>query len=100
MPWRVWLSAATGEGVELLQQAIAEFLLQGRLSGKVRLKPGQARLRALLYETANVTAETDLPEGGWELGVEIERERFDRLQQHESLEFFEQQNQPPTLAQN
>jgi GTP-binding protein HflX len=99
MPQRVWLSATTGDGVELLQDAIAEFLLQGRLNGTVRLTTGQARLRALLYETANVTAELELPAGGWELAVEIDRDRFARLQQSDGLEFLESA-QTSSMAQN
>jgi GTP-binding protein HflX len=88
MPQRVWLSAATGQGLKLLQQAIAEYLLQGRVSGTVRLAVSQARLRALLYETGHVTNELTREDGGCELDVEIERDQFARLQNSEDLQFI------------
>ena len=86
--------------MELLQQAIAEFLLQGRLTGTVRLTTSQARLRALLYETANVKTELELPAGGWELDIEIDKDRFERLRQSDGLEFLERTQQPSLMVQN
>ncbi len=100
MPRRVWLSAVTGDGVELLQQAIAEYLLQGRVSGTVRLSTSQARLRALLYETGHVLQEEILQDGGWELAVELDRERFERLNRNDGLEFVDAADEHSSAAQN
>lgn len=91
MPSRVWISAETGEGVELLRDAIAEFLFQDRVSGIVELDVTAARLRSLLYEVAQVLAETARDDGGWRLQVEMARRDFEQLRSREGLEF----QQPP-----
>jgi len=83
---RIWLSAQTGEGVDLLLEAIAEFLHQDRVRGTVQLDVTQARLRALLYEQARVYEERMQDDGGWELDLEIDRHRYDRLRQQEQLQ--------------
>jgi len=86
MPKRVWLSAATGEGIDLLLGVITDFLHLDVVCGTVRLTVEQARLRALLYERATVLDERELEQGGWELDVEIDRRGYDDLQRREKLE--------------
>jgi GTPase len=88
MPGRVWMSAQTGAGLDLLLEAIAEYLFQDKVRGIVRLNVLQARLRALLYESGQVLAETLLDDGGWELDVELRRSEFARLQSREELQFY------------
>ena len=82
---RIWLSAHTGGGTDLLLEAIAEFLHQGRVRGTVQLDVSQARLRALLYDQARVYAEHMHDDGSWELDLEIDKHRYERLRQQESL---------------
>ena len=88
MPRRVWMSAQTGAGLDLLLEAIAEYLFQDKVRGVVRLNVLQARLRALLYESGQVFAETLLDDGGWELDVELGRPEYARLQSREDLQFY------------
>lgn len=83
---RVWLSAATGQGTDILLEVIAEALHGDRVSGTVRLGVSQARLRALLYERATVVDERTMKDGGWELDVEIDRRGYRDLQRHEDLQ--------------
>ena len=66
-------------------QAITEYLHVERIRGRVRLEVTQARLRALLYESAQVLAERDLAEGGWELDIEIDSRELEELEQRENL---------------
>lgn len=87
MPLRVWLSAQTGEGLDALLGVITDYLHVDLLFGTVRLSVSQARLRALLYNSAAVIGERVLAEGGWELDVEIDRKGFQYLQQTEDLYF-------------
>ncbi len=96
MPQRVWVSAETGAGVELLLEAIAEFLFKERVRGLVRLDVGEARLRALLFETGKIWNETYLDDGGWELDVELDRRDFDQLAARENLHWHER-NYPDGL---
>lgn len=68
---RIWLSAATGQGLEWLDQALLE-----RLAGMTRrhslcLEPTQAGLRARLFKAAKVLKDEANENGGWTMEVEI-----------------------------
>ncbi len=86
MPQRVWLSAATGEGVDILMGVITEYLHLEMVCGTVRLTVDQARLRAMLYDRATVIAERVTDDGGWELNVEMDRRGYRDLQRQEHFE--------------
>ncbi|MGI9343953.1 MAG: ribosome rescue GTPase HflX [Gammaproteobacteria bacterium] len=86
MPRRVWLSAVTGEGIDILIGAITDFLHLDVVCGTASLTVGQARLRARLYELGSVKAERDQPDGGWELDLEMDRRSYRELQRQENLE--------------
>jgi len=85
MPKRVWLSAATGEGVDVLMDVITEYLHLDLVCGAVNLAVDQAKLRALLYEHSTVKNETMLEEGGWRIDIEIDRRGYEELQRRENL---------------
>jgi GTPase len=85
MPARVWLSAVTGAGLDLLRAAIAEFLHHDKVRGIVRLTVAQARLRAMIYREGTVQAERNLEDGGWEIDLEMDRRGFMSLQRSENL---------------
>ena len=76
---RVWVSARSGEGMDLLRDALADFFHQERVRRVVRLDPSEGRLRARLFEAGRVLRETSTEEGGWEMEVELPRLEFDRL---------------------
>jgi GTP-binding protein HflX len=100
LPGRVWMSAQTGAGLDLLLEAIAEYLFQDKVRGIVRLNVLQARLRALLYESGQVFAETLLADGGWDLDVELGRSDFARLQSREDLQFYKDLGHATPAATN
>jgi GTP-binding protein HflX len=79
VPARVWLSARSGEGLDLLRQAIAELTGAGRLRRWLRLGPGDGRVRAWLYAHAGVLSETPEEAGGWQLECLIGRSDLERL---------------------
>jgi GTP-binding protein HflX len=83
----VWLSAATGEGLESLLEVIGEYLQGEMVRGTVRLEKTDGRLRALLYDSAQVLQERSLAEGGWELDIELERRGYEDLRRRENLRF-------------
>lgn len=76
---RVWLSAATGEGVDLLLAALAEYFHQEYVRRVVQLRPAEGRLRARLFQSGKVLSEQITDEGGWELEIQLPRREFDRL---------------------
>ena len=53
----VWLSAQSGEGINLLQQALGELLGCRRRQYELRLKPQAGALRARLYQRCEVLDE-------------------------------------------
>jgi GTP-binding protein HflX len=80
---RVWISARTGAGAELLLQALAEFFHQEHVKHLVRLAPQDGRLRARLFEVGEVLSERVTEDGGWELEVVLTRRDLERLLQRE-----------------
>ena len=83
---RVFVSAVTGAGIDLLLQALHERLGGELLKGSVTLASGEGRIRARLYELAAVTAETGLEAGGWSLELAIPRRKLARLVSKEGLD--------------
>lgn len=68
---RVWLSAATGAGVELLAEAISEHLRRDTFEGRLRLPPEAGRLRARLYALGAVRGEQVGTDGAWLVEVSL-----------------------------
>jgi GTP-binding protein HflX len=81
----VWLSAMTGEGISLLPEVIGDRLRRKKVNGNIRLKPGQGRLRAALFELGAVQHETALEDGGWVLELNLDEREFLRLLKRENL---------------
>ncbi len=76
---RVWCSAQTGEGMDLLIDALQERFHRIHVRHNVRLGPADGRLRALLYQKARVLNESLLEGGGSELEVDFTQREFQRL---------------------
>ncbi len=81
---RVWLSAQTGEGVELLFQAVGERLGEVMVEETLRLQPGQGRLRARLYAAKAVISEAVDEDGTVILSVRMPESDWRQLMHHES----------------
>ncbi len=82
-PGHVWLSAAADIGIELLVAAIAEHFRSHERVRQVRLGPEYGRLRGWLYEHADVRQDRPLPDGGWEMEVQIPSIALQRLGRHD-----------------
>jgi len=76
---QVWLSAAEGTGVEALRKAIVEQLEGSRVTRWIQLGPGDARLRAQLFELGAVSEEEFTSKGDWRLRVDLPRDAAERL---------------------
>jgi GTP-binding protein HflX len=68
----VWLSAATGAGVELLRQALGELLGGDRLQSSLQLPLSAGRLHARLRAVGAIVGET-VDEHGWQLQIDAPR---------------------------
>ncbi len=78
-PQRVWLSAATGEGCDLLRQAIAELVGEDMVTEELTLEPDQGRLRAALHRLGAVETEDYDEYGVAHLSVRLPRADWNRL---------------------
>lgn len=76
---RVLISAAKGQGMDLLVQAIGECLGRNIVEQEVILQPSQAKLRANLYKNGSVVAEKVDEEGCYHLIVRLPRVEMERL---------------------
>ncbi|MFZ5756949.1 MAG: ribosome rescue GTPase HflX [Pseudomonadota bacterium] len=85
-PVRVWISAVTGAGMELLPAAIAERLAADRARVTLRLPPAAGRLRSRLYARNAVESETTGEDGSAELVVLMARSELDSLLRQEGYD--------------
>ncbi len=69
---RVWLSAATGEGMDLLLHALAEHYRRHRRVYRLSLPPASGRLRALIFEHLEVLHEVPQQHGGWSIDIALD----------------------------
>ena len=84
---RVWCSAKTGAGLDLLEEAISRFLLPDRVIGWLQLPAGSGKIRARLYQLGEVIADSPDELGGWWLKVKIGRSELERLFLAEGVEY-------------
>lgn len=85
-PTRIWLSAHTGEGLDLLLQAIQEHVSWLNRPYVFCIPSNAADVRAFLYRHANVTDEDYAEDGQWVIRAEMSDTEIGRLQ---SLERFQ-----------
>ncbi len=78
-PWRVWVSAKTGAGLDLLHEAIAEHLYGDPVYRSLCLGPTEGKLRAELYRFDAVLDERIDEIGNWIISIRLARSDFERL---------------------
>lgn len=76
---KVWLSAATAQGLDLLKEAIAVQLHGSVLIEDIIVKVSQPKLRAQLYQLGSVLSESITEEGDWHLKIRITADQKKRL---------------------
>ena len=84
---RLWCSAASGAGIELLEQALGEYFLADQVSGWLFLPPECGRLHAALYQTGQVVQDQPAEAGGWWLEVRISERELAALYRREGREY-------------
>ncbi len=82
---KVWLSAHTGVGLELLLQALSERSHQRCQRLRLDLPPHTGRLRAAIYEHLEVVTETPIETGGWSLELALDAAELAWLEQREDF---------------
>ena len=81
----VWLSAATGEGIPMLLEAISNRLCRKTLHRVIHLQPSQGRQRAKLFELGAVTNEETGEDGSWTLELKMSERDLKRFMKRENL---------------
>ncbi len=76
---KVWVSAATGAGLDLLREAIATQLHGAIVDEEIELTALDAKLRASLYAVGAVQGETLSDDGGWHLHIRMSKAEKQRL---------------------
>ncbi len=85
LPVAVWLSARTGEGADLLLQAISERVTGAIVQARLFLSSAMGSLRARLYRHSCVSDEYFHDDGICELGVRLPKIDLDRILAAEQL---------------
>lgn len=68
---KIWLSAHTDHGIDLLKDAISAHLGKNRLRRKLRLPLTAAKIRAAVYQRQSVLSEQVTDNGEWRIELEI-----------------------------
>ena len=76
---RVWVSAQTGAGLDLLAQALTEHFQGVQVHGWLHVKPVAGKVRSDLYRLGSVLSEQVDEQGNWWLEIRMTRRDIDRL---------------------
>ena len=79
MPQRVWLSAQTGQGIDLLFTALSERLAKQMVREDLRLPPEEGKLRSQLYALDCVQSEQILDDGSMIVSIKLLAVEWQRL---------------------
>ena len=79
LPGRVWLSARTGAGINLLQDAICQFITSNLKRHRLLLPASAGKLRAKLFNIGAVENEHFDENGGWVMQINMETPRLQQL---------------------
>ena len=85
-PWRVWVSARTGAGMDELFRAITDLLGEDLIEPQLALEPRQGKLRARLYSQGVVRSESVDDGGTIHLSLRLPKEDFVRLLREEGMD--------------
>jgi len=69
---KVWLSATTGEGADLLLEALAEHYRRHRVKRRLLLPSAAGRLHALIHARLHVVGESISDDGHWQMQIELD----------------------------
>ena len=78
-PARLWLSSASGDGLELLGKAICDVLKDQIVATQLRIPVAEGKLRAELYASDAVIKETVDEEGSWIIEVRLPTHQLERI---------------------
>jgi GTP-binding protein HflX len=89
---RVWLSARTGEGVDLLLDNIDQHLSAERSYHCLKVPATAGQFRSKLFDLGAVRSEDVDEQGTWVMEVELEDYRLNKLCEEAKLDVSELQS--------
>ena len=84
-PMRIYISAQTGQGLDLLKEALSHLFADTLFIGVLRLNVAQGKLRATLYQEEAVQEETISEQGDFLLSVKMQKKHLIRILSDASL---------------
>lgn len=88
VPIRVWVSALTGEGLDLLYEALAERASSDMIHRILSLPASAGKLHARLFEAGSVNQDDIQEMGGWLMDVSLRRADWDSLVKYEAVDQY------------
>ncbi|MCU4676337.1 GTPase HflX [Catenovulum sp. 2E275] len=76
---RIWLSAQTGEGCDLLLQALTECLAKKMVEVKLAIPPSEQKWRGVFFELNCIENESYSDEGNWLVDLRLPNDEWNRL---------------------
>ena len=95
VPIRVWVSALTGEGLDLLNEAMAERVNTDMVHQILSLPAQAGKLHALLFRSGAVNKDNSQETGGWLMDVSLRRSDWESLVKYEAVDQYIVENQTP-----
>lgn len=86
VPVAVWLSAKTGEGIELLYEALQRRLGKDVVTQRVKVTPQMGQFRALLFQSKAVQEETVDEQGNSILSIRLPKKDYYQILKKLSLD--------------
>jgi len=83
---RIWLSSRTGEGVDLLLEAMNRYLNKHKRPHYINIPVSAGQLRAKLFDIGAVKQENIDDMGGWVMKVELEEYKMHKLCKEANLD--------------
>ena len=83
---RIWLSSRTGEGVDLLLEAMNRYLNKHKRQHYINIPVSAGQLRAKLFDIGAVKQENIDDMGGWIMEVELEEYKLHKLCKEANLD--------------
>ncbi|MCW8899492.1 MAG: GTPase HflX [Gammaproteobacteria bacterium] len=93
VPIRVWVSALTGEGLDLLYEALAERTNSDMIHRILNLPASAGKLHARLFEAGSVNQDEIQEKGGWMMDVSLRRADWEILVKYEAVDQYIVDNQ-------
>ncbi|WP_111979899.1 ribosome rescue GTPase HflX [Algibacillus agarilyticus] len=84
VPIRVWLSAHTGEGIDLLVEALSERLAREMARYQLKIPPAESQWRGVFYELECIVDEDFSDDGSWLVTVNMSETEWLRLVKRDS----------------